>query len=224
MQDIRQVSSKSTYLSSPSNNDKTSSPSSALLGGSSVRNNLAMAEGLKAPPYPPTNTYTSALLQSAQKLPGTNEILPSTYQYSYSNPPNRSLSTWNGFATVEGLVATPCSPYCQASKPSPLLTWDKYTPGQGPDQACYHECFAVGSEVHQLREHVYSLERRIDQQGIDTANLIQHLGEVLQALREDQRGGNVAIEELSRKIDSLNLKTDESLVKSEWEDLMSEAK
>jgi len=78
--------------------------------------------------------------------------------------------------------------------------------------------------VHQLREHVYSLERRIDQQGIDTANLIQHLGEVLQALREDQRGGNVAIEELSRKIDSLNLKTDESLVKSEWEDLMSEAK
>jgi hypothetical protein len=51
-----------------------------------------------------------------------------------------------------------------------------------------------------------------------------HLGKVLQVLREDQRGGNFAIEELSGKIDRLNLKTDESLVNSEWEDLMNEAK
>jgi hypothetical protein len=131
---------------------------------------------------------------------------------------------WNGFATVEDLGATPCSPYCQASKPSPLLTWDKYTPNPRPVQVCYHGCFAVGPEVYQLRKHVDSLERRIIQQGIDTANLMHHLGQMLQVLRDDQREETFAIEELRGKIDRLNLKADESLVNSEWEDLMNEAK
>jgi hypothetical protein len=182
-----------------------------------------MVEG-QVPPCLPNNTYTSASSPAAQKFPGTNEISPSAYQYSYSIPLNHSSSTWNGFAKVEGPGATPCSPYCHASKPSPFLTWDKYTPGQRPDQACYHGYFAVGSEVRQLRERVNSLEMRINQQGIDTANLMHHMGEVLQALRKDQREGNSAIEELSRKIDGLNLNIDEPLVSSEWEELMSEAK
>jgi hypothetical protein len=133
MQDIRQVSSKSTYLSSPSNNDKISSPSSALLGGSSVRNNLAMAKGLEAPSCSPNNAYISTSLPAAQKLLDINEISPLAYQYSYSISPNSSLLTWNGFATVEGPGVTLCSPYYHASRPFLLLTWDKYTPNQEPD-------------------------------------------------------------------------------------------
>ena len=69
-----------------------------------------------------------------------------------------------------------------------------------------------------------SLEMRISQQGINTANLMYHMGEVLQALKGDQGEGNIAIEELSKKIDSLLVKIDEPLVSSEWEELISEAK